>query len=59
MLDYISSNFYEVIFISIAYDDINVLDYAIKLKPDIIIYQSIERYFKNRILNIIPKYNIK
>ena len=58
MLDYISSNFYEVIFISIAYDDINVLDYAIKLKPDIIIYQSVERYLKYRLLNILPTYSL-
>ena len=58
MLDYISSNFYEVIFISIAYDDINVLDYAIKLNPDIIIYQSVERYLKYRLLNILPTYSL-
>ena len=56
MLDYIATRFKQSEFIHIdSFKNENITEY----KPDIIVFQSVERYLKDRMLNVIPNYKIE
>ncbi|MEI0607773.1 hypothetical protein R4K48_12545 [Brachyspira pulli] len=56
MFDHIASSFSKSSFV---YIDIFKNDEIIKEKPNIVVFQTVERYLKERILYIIPKYKIE
>ena len=56
MMDYIITTFKQSEFINIgSFKNENIKEY----KPDIIVFQSVERYLKDRMLNVIPNYKIE
>ena len=56
MMDYIITTFKQSEFINIgSFKNENITEY----KPDIIVFQSVERYLKDRMLNVIPNYRIE
>ena len=56
MMDYIITTFKQSEFINIgSFKNENITEY----KPDIIVFQSVERYLKDRMLNVIPNYKIE
>ena len=56
MMDYIITTFKQSEFINIgSFKNENIKEY----KPDIIVFQSVERYLKDRMLNTMPNYRIE
>ena len=56
MLDYIATGFKQSEFIHIdSFKNKNITEY----KPDIVVFESVERYLKDRMLNVIPNYRIE
>ncbi|WP_242003162.1 hypothetical protein [Brachyspira aalborgi] len=56
MMDYIITTFKQSEFIHIdSFKNENIIEY----KPDIIVFQSVERYLKDRMLNTMPNYRIE
>lgn len=56
MIDYIVTEFEQSKFIHIdSFKNENIIEY----KPDIIVFQSVERYLKDRMLNTMPNYRIE
>ena len=56
MMDYIITTFKQSEFINIgSFKNENITEY----KPDIIVFQSVERYLKYRMLNVMPNYKIE
>ena len=56
MIDYIATGFKQSEFIHIeTFKNENITEY----KPDIIVFESVERYLKERMLNVIPNYKIE
>lgn len=56
MIDYIVTEFEQSEFIHIdSFKNENIIEY----KPDIIVFQSVERYLKDRMLNTMPNYRIE
>ena len=56
MMDYIITTFKQSKFIHLdTFKNENITEY----KPDIIVFQSVERYLKDRMLNVIPNYKIE
>ena len=56
MMDYITTKFRQSEFIHIgSFKNKNIKEY----KPNIVVFQSVERYLKGRMLNVIPNYKIE
>lgn len=56
MLDYIATGFKQSEFIHIeTFKNKNIIEY----KPDIIVFQSVERFLKDRMLNVMSNYKIE
>ncbi|TXJ60752.1 hypothetical protein EPJ74_06015 [Brachyspira aalborgi] len=56
MIDYIATGFKQSEFIGIgSFKNENITEY----KPDIVVFQSVERYLKDRMLNTMPNYRIE
>ena len=56
MLDYIATGFRQSKFIHLdTFKNENITE----CKPDIVVFQSVERYLKYRMLNVIPNYKIE
>lgn len=56
MMDYITTEFRQSEFIHIdSFKNENIMEY----KPNIVVFESVERYLKYRMLNVIPNYKIE